>query len=164
MIAYESEVTDGSNQRDILIRRTDGSASIVNLTATGTAVEQTPVWSPDGRFIHYARKLSMAATDFDILREPSDDSSSVPQILLNANSATAEWQPEISPDGERICFTLGDFGAAAADVYVANVDGSGTPYEESATDTGTPWPTTTARGRRTARRSRTRTARSERGS
>lgn len=137
-IAFESEVTDGSNQRDILIMNADGSGTPVNLTNTATAVESTPVWSPDGTTIYYARKANNAATDFDIYLEPADNSSAIPLFLIDASSAAPEWQPEISPDGQRICFTHGDFGAAAADIVVARVDGAGDPVEISATDDMTP--------------------------
>ena len=138
MIAYESEVSAGSNQRDILIRNSDGSGSPVNLTSTATAVEQTPVWSPDGETIYYARKGSMAATDLDIYFEPSDNSSAAPSFVPDAFTATAEWQPEISPNGKRLCFTRGDFGSASADIVVARIDGVGDPVEISAEDSGTP--------------------------
>ena len=137
-IAYESEVSTGSNQRDILLRAADGSGSAINLTNTATAVEQTPVWSPDGERIYYARKANMAATDLDIYFEPSDNSSAVPTPVSDAFTATAEWQPEISPNGKRLCFTRGDFGSASADIVVAKVNGDGDPVEISAEDSGTP--------------------------
>jgi Ca2+-binding RTX toxin-like protein len=58
--------------------------------------------------------------------------------LIDALSAAPEWQPEISPDGKKVCFTYGDFGAASADIHVANIDGSGEPFEFNADDTATP--------------------------
>lgn len=142
-IAYESEVTDGSGQEDILIQESDGTGPIVNLTNEAGAgddlfVEQTPTWSPDGQFIYYARKPAAASTDEDILREPANNSSSVPSFLLDAMSATNEFQPEISPDGTKLCFTKGPFGSNDADVMVASIDGSGSPFEVSPDDTMTP--------------------------
>lgn len=142
MIAYESEVTNGSNQEDILVGPADGTGTTINLTngpgaGDDALVEQTPVWSPDGQFIYYARKTNAAATDLDIMREPADNSGT-PSSLLDANSAQVEWQPDISPDGTKLCFTRGPLGSAAADVMTINIDGSGDPIEVSANDDATP--------------------------
>ena len=125
-IVYESEV---GSQSDILIMDADGTGSPINLTSSGTLVEQTPTWSPDGQFIYYARRPT-AGSELDIYRERADNTGS-PQLLLNAQSATNEFQPEVSPDGTKICYTFGAFGSAAADVNVTNVDGSGSPIEVS---------------------------------
>ena len=46
-------------------------------------------------------------------------------------SAANEFQPEISPDGTKLCYTRGPFGSNDADVMVMNIDGSGTPFEVS---------------------------------
>ena len=121
-VAYESEVTDGSNQQDILITNVK-TKDTTNLTNTATAVEGRPVWSPDGETIYYSRRANMAATDEDILKEPSDNSSAVPSFVLS--SATAEYQPALSPDGSEMCFTRGPFGSNAADVYKVASSGLG---------------------------------------
>lgn len=121
-VAYESEVTDGSNQQDILITNVKTNDTI-NLTNTVTAVEGRPVWSPNGETIYYSRRANTAATDEDILKEPSDNSSAVPSFVLN--SATAEYQPALSPDGSEMCFTRGPFGSDAADVYKVASSGLG---------------------------------------
>jgi len=133
-IAYESEVTDGSGQQDILVATVadDGSmVSEVNLTASPTLIEGKPAWSPDGKTIYYSRRALPPATDDDIVREPANNSSTFGSLVVD--SATAEYQPAISPDGKRICFTHGAFGSAAADVYVADIldFGSGTPVNIS---------------------------------
>lgn len=133
MIAYESEVADGNDDTDILISPADGTGPITNLTSSDTLIESTPVWSPDGQFIYYARKA--IAGEYNIVREPADNSGS-PSTLLDAMSATDEWQPEISPDGTKVCFTFGALFSPAADVNVANIDGSGTPFELSTADVG----------------------------
>lgn len=127
---------NGAGNHDLYLHDYELSSS-TNITLSATITEDHPTFSPDGGMIAYESEVTDGSNQRDILREPSDNSSSVPQILLNANTATPEWQPEIWPDGERIRFTFGDFGAAAADIYIANVDGSGTPYEVSATDSGT---------------------------
>jgi tricorn protease len=65
-IAYESEVTDGSGQMDILITNLDTGVTI-NLTDSPNQIEGKPVWSPDGRTIYYSRRGLMSADD-DILK------------------------------------------------------------------------------------------------
>jgi len=132
-IAYESEVTDGSGQQDILVATIDEDGSTiseVNLTASPTLIEGKPAWSPDGKTIYYSRRGLMSADD-DIVREPANNSSNIGSLVVF--SGTAEYQPAISPDGKRICFTHGAFGSAAADVYVADIlnFGSGTPVNIS---------------------------------
>jgi RTX calcium-binding nonapeptide repeat (4 copies)/WD40-like Beta Propeller Repeat len=131
-IAYESEVTNGSGQKDILIANADGSGTPDNFTNSSGIVEESPVWSPDGKFIYYARRTT-AATESDIYRHRADGGSAQP--ILGLMSATNEFQPEISPDGRRLCYTFGAFGSPAADVMVARVNGAGDPFELSPADT-----------------------------
>jgi Tol biopolymer transport system component len=132
-IAYESEVTNGSGQKDILIANADGSGTPQNFTNTSLFTEETPVWSPDGEFIYYARRPN-AGTETDIFEHPVDGGGplSVPQLISAAN----EFQPEISPDGKQLCYTRGAFGSPEADIYVANINGAGDPFELSPPDAG----------------------------
>lgn len=132
-IAFESEVTDGSGQMDILVASVndDGATTgVVNLTNSPTLIEGKPAWSPDGKTIYYSRRGLMNPDD-DIVREPANNSSTVGSLVVF--SGTPEYQPAISPDGKRICFTHGAFGSTAADVYVANIldFGSSTPVNIS---------------------------------
>ena len=69
------------------------------------------MWSPDGEFIYYARRTT-AATESDIYRHPADGGTALP--IIGHLSATNEFQPEISPNGKRLCYTFGAFGAPAA--------------------------------------------------
>ena len=136
-IAYESEVTDASGQMDILVTDISNGASggpTVNLTNTPNLIEGKPVWSPDGKTIYYSRRPMPPNFDEDILREPSDNSSSVPSFVLN--SATAEYQAALSPDGTKLCFTRGAFGTAEADVYTVASNGSGPQVDVSDTTLG----------------------------
>ena len=132
-IAFESEVTDGSGQMDILIASVDedgATTGVVNLTDSPTLIEGKPAWSPDGKWIYYSRRGLMNPDD-DIVRERANNSSTVGSLVVF--SGAPEYQPAISPDGERICFTHGAFGSTAADVYVADIleFGSGTPVNIS---------------------------------
>jgi hypothetical protein len=130
-------VTDGNDDTDIIVANVDGSGTPLNLTPTPSVIESTPVWSPDGQRIYYARK-AVSMGEYDIVHEPANNSSNTPTLLPDAQSGLDEWQPEISPDGTKVCFTLGPLFSPNADVYVANIDGSGTPFEFNATDTMTP--------------------------
>ena len=127
-IAYESEV---GSQSDILITDADGTGT-TNLTNSPNVIEQTPAWSPNGRFIYFARRPT-AQTELDIYRQRADGTGTPTFITI---SATNEFQPEVSPDGQQICYTAGPFGSAAADVMVTDVDGSGSPVEISPPDAG----------------------------
>jgi Tol biopolymer transport system component len=132
-IAYESEVTDGSGQMDILVANLETNVTI-NLTSSPGLIEGKPAWSPDGKTIYYSRRGLPPSTDDDILMEASDNSSAFPSFVVN--SATAEYQPALSPDGKELCFTRGAFGTAAADVYKVASSGQGPQVDISDTNAG----------------------------
>ncbi len=138
-IAYESEVTDGSGQMDILVARIDEDGNTVsetNLTSSPTLIEGRPAWSSDGKWIYYSRRGLPPATDDDIVRERANNSSTVPQILVG--SGTAEYQPALAPGDAAMCFTRGPFGSATADVFtIKPIDlTSGTQTDLSDSSTG----------------------------
>jgi Tol biopolymer transport system component len=137
-IAYESEVTDGSGQMDILLATLDedgNTESEVNLTNSPTLIEGKPAWSHDGRWIYYSRRGLPPATDDDIVRERSDNSSTVPQIVVG--SGVAEYQPALAPQSAAMCFTRGPFGSTNADVFtiepVEFLSGTQTDLSDSST-------------------------------
>src|ERR1700752_646811 len=137
-IAYESEVTDGSGQMDILVARVDEDGNTVgetNLTNSPTLIEGKPEWSADGKWIYYSRRGLPPATDDDIVRERSDNSSNVPQIILG--SGTAEYQPALGPGGAPAGFPRGPFGSTNADVFtiepVELLTGTQTDLSDSST-------------------------------
>ena len=55
------------------------------------------------------------ATDDDVVRERSNNSSTVPQIIVG--SGVAECQPALAPRSAAMCFTRGPFGSTNADVF-----------------------------------------------
>ncbi len=122
-IAYESEVTNGSGQLDILVVNVN-NGSFINLTSTPTVTEGKPVWSPDGKFIYYH---SNATGDQDIRREASDNSQATPSIVVPDGGN--QFQVALSPDGTQMCYTQGSF-SDSADVIVRDVSG-GSPVEIS---------------------------------
>lgn len=134
-IAYESEVTDGSGQMDIMI--TDISSSptgpTINLTNSSNLIEGKPVWSPDGKTIYYSRRPTTNSDD-DIMKEASNNSSPFPSFVVN--SAVAEYQAALSPDGTKLCYTRGAFGSSDADVYTVAVSGFGDQVDVSDTALG----------------------------
>jgi Tol biopolymer transport system component len=135
-IAYESEVTDGSGQMDILVKDITSSVTSgtsLNLSDSATLIEGRPVWSPDGKWIYFSRRPMPPNLDDDIMRIRSDGSGTAQFII---NSAIAEYQAAISPDGTKLCYTRGPFGGTDADVYVALISGSSNGFDLSDTDLG----------------------------
>jgi len=125
-IAYESEVTNGSNQLDILVVDLRDN-SFINLTQTPAVTEGKPFWSPDGKQIYYHSNLT---GDQDIVREKADGSDSIATgIVTNAGN---QFQGALSPDGTELCYTQGSF-SNDADIIKRTVDSSGSPVEISST-------------------------------
>ncbi len=69
-IAYESEVTDGSGQKDILLRPAAGGA-VTNFTNTGGGVfEGKPAWDRFSQTLFYEKGDANAAVNVNIVRQP----------------------------------------------------------------------------------------------
>jgi Tol biopolymer transport system component len=107
-IAWESEVTDGSGQQDILVDTAPfGSGTNLNLT-NSAAIDGKPAWSPDSQTLYYSvGNLNVApngnTNDVKIFQEPADNSGAGTEVV-HISGAHA-FQPSISPDGSRICYT-----------------------------------------------------------
>ena len=123
-IAYESEVTNGSNQLDVLVDTAPfGSGANLNLTSSGTTIEGKPAWSPDSQTLYYGvGNVNVApngnTNDVKIFREPADNSGPTGTELVHISGAHA-FQPSISPDGTRICYTEGTGLNTSASIFVA---------------------------------------------
>ena len=103
---------------DILIARLDKDGHTVgetNLTSSPTVIEGRPTWSNDGKWIYYSRRGLPPATDDDIVRERSDNSSTVPADHRRLRRRRVPAQ--LAPRNDAMCFTRGPFGSANADVY-----------------------------------------------
>ncbi|HEX6229985.1 MAG TPA: hypothetical protein VFZ41_11055 [Solirubrobacterales bacterium] len=124
-IAYESEVTNGSNQTDILVDPV-GEGATLNLTNTGGAgqSEGKPAWTPDSSEIYYHKGDPTKENSLDVVKEPATGGA-VTNIV--ASPAVNEFQPSLSPDGKQLCFTRGTGVGfnATADVMVSLANGGG---------------------------------------
>jgi Tol biopolymer transport system component len=107
-IAYESEVTSGSGQLDVIVDSVPfGSGTNLNLTSS-TTIEGKPAWSPDSQTLFYGLgnvnvMPNGSNNDTKIEREPADNTGG-PTEVVHISGAHA-FQPSISPDGTRICYT-----------------------------------------------------------
>ena len=79
------------------------------------ALDQTPVWSPDGERIAF---VSGGNLNSDIYVMNADGSGIT---RLTHNNDASIRRPAWSPDGERIAFSRRD---GNGDIYVMNVDGA----------------------------------------
>jgi hypothetical protein len=120
-IAFESEVTNGSGQTDVLVDTEPfGSGANLNLTGASTALEGKPAWTPNSQALYYASDAAGAPVDNDIIREPATGGTATPTVT----GATDDYQPSVSPDGQELCFTRGAFGSNDAEVFTANSNGT----------------------------------------
>ncbi|MGH2989836.1 MAG: Ig-like domain-containing protein [Solirubrobacterales bacterium] len=107
-IAYESEETNGSNQLDVIVDTEPfGSGLNQNLTATGTVIEGKPAWSPNSQTLYYAEgDVNVAPNgtnnDVKIFQRPATGGTATEVVHISGAHA---FQPSISPDGTRICYT-----------------------------------------------------------
>lgn len=122
-IAYESEVTNGSGQVNILVDPV-GAGATLNLTESALVIEGKPAWTPDSAEIYYHTGDPTVANSLNIVKEPSGGGA-VANIATSAGEN--EFQPSLSPDGKQMCFTRGTGVGfnATADVIVSLANGGG---------------------------------------
>jgi hypothetical protein len=122
-IAFESEA---GAQVDILVD-TQPFGSGANLTlADDPKLEGKPAWTPDSQTLYYSLgdvNLAPNGTnnDVQIYKEPADNSG-IATLVLHISGAHV-FQPSISPDGSKMCFTsstAAGFSTTAA-IFVAPV-------------------------------------------
>lgn len=93
-------------------------ASAIDTTVTNGGFYPRPHWTPDSQTIFYTR---LDGGDLhDIYRSPANGTNPAGTVVVNG--ATNDYQPEVSPAGDRICFTR-DI-AADKDVFVAPISGA----------------------------------------
>jgi Tol biopolymer transport system component len=108
-IAYEADGTGG--QLDIIVDGAPFGSGTLNLTNSAGVIEGKPAWSPDSQTLYYAvGDVNVAPNgsnnDVKIFKEPADNSSLTGTEVVHITGAHA-FQPSISPDGTRICYTVG---------------------------------------------------------
>ena len=107
-IAYEHQPVAGSTERDIKIKTVGTAAAAVNLTTNNAAPFQLkPAWSPDSQTVYFAQSpvpTGTAGENFDIVRKAANAAPGTAATNVLA-TATSEYQPSISPDGTKVCYT-----------------------------------------------------------
>jgi Big-like domain-containing protein/WD40 repeat protein len=90
------------------------------ISVAGGDVEDRPAWSPDSKTLYYS---GSTAGNLNIVRELSDGSQGAATDVITqddmGNAASNDFQPNVSPDGSKICFTRGGFDDTA-DLWTAD--------------------------------------------
>src|SRR5437870_4050396 len=93
--------TDRSGNDEIFVSSADGSGQ-THLTRAGSARDLDPAWSPDGKWIAFARHASpLGGTHIVVVHAAGWGTTRL------TNLPTIDRQPAWSPDGTRIAFTRG---------------------------------------------------------
>lgn len=117
LIAYEQEMApNNTGERDLYLAKPDGSASS-NLTLSTGVIEGDAAWTPDSQTIYYQVGNPTAVNTLDIMKRPASGIGA-PSVGV-PNSSLSEFQPSISPDGSKICFTIGSGFNGDTDIMVA---------------------------------------------
>jgi Tol biopolymer transport system component len=111
-IAYEQQPVDNSAERDLKVY-TVATGALLDLT-TGAPIETRSAWSPDSQTIYYA--AGDPNVNANIMRKPAGGGTAT---LAVPDSGISEFQPSISPDGTKICFTLGTGFNGTTEVFTA---------------------------------------------
>ena len=115
-IAWEDEATNNSGQQDIVVYNV-ATGTKTNLTQTA-AVEGKPAWSPDSKTIYYS-KGDAATNGQNIYARPAAGGPETVNPVV-ADTSLNEYQPSVSPDGTKMCFTVSNGPPSAeAEVMVA---------------------------------------------
>jgi hypothetical protein len=116
-LAYDNEEGNNIGGRDILVR--DLQTGLTNnLTASaGIALAETKAaWTPDSQTIYYALGDPTGTNTLNIKKRPAAGGSETDGV---SDTGISEFQPSISPDGTRICYTLGAGFSSDTSILVA---------------------------------------------
>jgi Tol biopolymer transport system component len=127
-IAFESEDSDPAPnnapaQLNIKIYNVGtGVTSDFTSTTAGT-YEHKPAWTPNSQTLFYGigDPSTAVLNDMDIVRHPLGGSPT----QITVSGGVSEFQPSVSPDGTRLCFTQGDLGDGNARVYISDTNAGG---------------------------------------
>ena len=114
-IAFVMEDSDYTSE--IYVVNVDGSEQ-VRITDHSTGNSRHPVWSKDGDYIFF---VSDQTGNWDIYRVKADGSG-----LINlTNGPFQDRSPAISPDGQKIVYTVSHDEELSGDIYIMHIDGTG---------------------------------------
>ena len=103
-IAFESENADASAQLNVKIYNV-GTGNTTDLTTINAGTyEHKPAWTPDSTTLYYVTGDPNGTDTMNIVKQPAAGGAISP--ILSDGSAN-EFQPSISPDGTKMCFTRG---------------------------------------------------------
>ena len=119
-VAYRCDV-------DICLLDPDAPSTVTNLTDNGlTSLDETPVWSPDGKRIAFVSTFGNGARNIFVMTPdaPGQSINLATQVTQYPHTGSYVENPVWSPDGTRIAFEQepninGPFG-----IYVAAADGT----------------------------------------
>jgi hypothetical protein len=116
----------GEDAKDVFLMNADGSNQRQLTFAAGQ--DHDPVFTPDGQFLLITSERPGTGGPFgDTIKIRASDGG----FVANLNHSVGGGDPNISPDGTQFAFFQADFNVSAPPIHmwVANTDGSGTPYE-----------------------------------
>ncbi len=137
-IAYESE---SGTQVDILVDPEPfGSGTNITL-ANDPKPDVKPAWTPDSQTVYYGLGDRNVApngntNDVKLYKEPADNSGTATEVLHVSGAHV--FQPSISPDGTRMCFTLSTApgSSSTASILVGPVSSPGSATVLASSGTG----------------------------
>lgn len=120
-IAFDRVRTGNPPRRDLAVARADGGGIRV-LSRGGRSARAQPTWSPDGRFVAFARAARPGALAADIFVVAAHGGA--PRRVTKTRDA---WLPRWSPRGATIVFTRVRFArsSVAGSLWAVRVDGTG---------------------------------------
>ena len=102
----------------------------LNLTSSAD-IEDRPAWTPDSQTIFYSFDASGAPIDNDIRKEFANGSQGAGTGVITGT--TSDFQPNLSADGQKLCFTRGGFDDTA-DLWTADTSAPNTNLKEVGLD------------------------------